>query len=304
MQISRDELGSRRNRLIRAIGLAAVALLIVLGSAIATPSSARSQVQNATTTPPVYEVAAIKLSQPGSTVPGTARERDDGFNASNAPLRSLVRWAYGVQDFQISGAAPDWVTSEKYDVDAKMDGSGADWLQKLTPDQRVIERSRMLQALLADRFKLTVHRETKELSVFSLVIAKNGPKLPLSKPGGTYRGIGVPPAAVVGGPRWAIGQTVSMANLAIRLSGILGRTVVDKTGLTGAYDISLRWTEDSQLGAAPGGALNSQPSAAALDSNSPSIFTAIQEQLGLKLESGKGPVEVIVIDHIERPSGN
>jgi uncharacterized protein (TIGR03435 family) len=304
MEISRREFRSRKNQLISAIGLAAFALLIVLGPAIASPAHARSQVQGAAATLPVYEVAAIKLTPSGNTVPGTAKESDDGFIAANAPLRSLMRWAYGVQDFQISGAGPDWVGSEKYEIDAKMGASGVDWLQKLTPDQRVIERRRMLQTLLADRFKLTIHRETKDIPVFMLVIAKNGPKLPLSKPGGTFRGIGVPPASAAGGPRWARGQTVSMANLAIRLSGILGRTVVDKTGLTGAYDISLEWTEDTQAGGAPGGAPTSQPSAAALDPISPSIFTAIQEQLGLKLESGKGPVEVIMIDHAERPSGN
>jgi uncharacterized protein (TIGR03435 family) len=168
----------------------------------------------------------------------------------------------------------------------------------------------MLQALLAERLNLQVHRETKELPIYALVIAKNGPKFQEGKLGDTYpngfKGLNGAPVGAgmmrMGAGEWT-GQGIPIANLVGSLSRRLGRTVVDKTGLTGKYDFTLRWTPDDNPVSPkePGGA----PDAAALpDSSGPSIFTALQEQLGLKLESQKGPVETIVIDHVERPSQN
>ena len=196
----------------------------------------------------------------------------------------LIRVAYGVEDFQISGA-PNW-EYEGYDVKAKVDSATANELQKLSEDQRNLQQQRMLQALLADRFKLALHREPKEVPVYALVIAGNGPKLQKSKPADDYaNGVkgpdGVPfgPHFMKFGPCERTSQGSSMANVVRTLSQRIGRPVLDKTGLTGEYDFALRCSPDE-------------------------FFTALQEQLGLKLESTKGPVEVLVIDHVERPSEN
>jgi uncharacterized protein (TIGR03435 family) len=232
----------------------------------------------------------------------------DGFTA-NTTLQALIRLAYGVEDNQISGA-PKWVNSDKYDVEAKMDGATAAELDKLSDDQSEPARERMLQALLEDRFKLMLHRETKDLPVYSLVVAKNGPKLQETKPGepdGDGR-TGPDGRPAVGGHFMRMGRgqlnghNLGMADIVRVLTQQLGRTVVDKTGLRGNYNFTLKWTpDDSDLPEfkEPAGAQGSPP-----DSSGPSIFTAIQEQLGLKLESQKGPVEILVIDHVEKPSEN
>ncbi len=166
---------------------------------------------------------------------------------------------------------------------------------------------------------MTVHRETKELPVYALVIAKNGPKLHEAKPGDTYaNGIKGPDGGPTGtgimrvkmgagGTSELVGQGLPIESLVRLLSGQLHRTVLDKTGMKGIYDIMLQWTPDESHGAmfkgAEGGQLGTD-SAPSPESSGPSIFTAIQEQLGLKLESQKGPVEILVIDHVERPSEN
>jgi uncharacterized protein (TIGR03435 family) len=170
----------------------------------------------------------------------------------------------------------------------------------------------MLQALLADRFKLSIHRETKELPVYALVAAKNGPKLQEAKADATYpNGIKGPDGVARGGMMRigggeVTGQGLPIANLTRMLSQQLGRTVIDKTGLTGKYDFTLQWTPDESQGPMFKGADGAPPGGnpAPPESSGPSLFTAIQEQLGLKLESQKGPVEIIVIDHVEKPSQN
>lgn len=173
----------------------------------------------------------------------------------------------------------------------------------------------MIQSLLADRFKLKVSHSTRELPVYALVVAKTGPKLHDAKPGDTYpNGIKGPDGRPVGGagmmrmrPGQLIGQGFSIASLAGLLSQQLGRTVMDQTGLKGNYDFTLQWTSDQRPVAMPAGPVGVSSGADGVppsDSSGPSIFTALQEQLGLKLESTKGPVDIIVIDHIERPSEN
>ncbi len=190
-----------------------------------------------------------------------------------------------------------------------MDGSVVEELRKLSDDQRETETRRMLQALLADRFQLKLHSDTKQLAVYALVLAKNGPKLQAAISGDTYPngfkgpdGGGGPGMIFMegnGGP--VTGQGVPIADLVRLLSQQLGRTVVDKTGLTGKYDFKLKWTPDENQGPpGPPGADNAPPP----DSSGPSIFTAVQEQLGLKLESQKGAVKILVVDHGEKPSEN
>jgi uncharacterized protein (TIGR03435 family) len=183
----------------------------------------------------------------------------------NATLKFCIIAAYGVPDYLIEGG-PKWITSDSYEITAK--GSGQH-------DQLV----RMLQTLLADRFKLTVHRETKQRSAYALAVGKNGPKLYPSDWGGdSFLGRR-------GGRGPLNGRKASIPQLASTLSNLMGKKVLDQTGLTGAYDFTLEY--------AP---------ADAVDSSLPSLFTALQEQLGLKLAAITTAVEVLVIDHAEKPS--
>jgi uncharacterized protein (TIGR03435 family) len=217
----------------------------------------------------------------------------------------LIREAYGIDSTQIAGA-PDWLNSEKFDIEAKLDSSATDELHKLGYDQFMLESQRILQGLLADRFKLALHRETKELPVYALVFARGGPKLQDANPDDTYpNGIkdmnGKGHGNVIRmGRGQIIGQGIPISNLVRMLAQQLGRIVVDKTGLTGKYDFSLQWSPDTGQG----------PMGHSVTDNTPppdsdlSLFTAIQEQLGLKLESQKGSVEILVIDHVEEPSEN
>ncbi len=209
--------------------------------------------------------------------------------ATNFTLRGLIRVAYAVQDEQISGGS-DWINSEGFDIDAKVGKSVVDEMQKLGRVHGVSGRTRMLQALLADRFKLSLHSETKEIPVFALVIAKNGLKLQEAKPGNTYpNGIKGPAGRPIGAGTLVepergklVGQGVPVSDLVENLSQELGgRIIVDKTGLKGKYDFTLQVAPDESQSA---------------------IFTALQEQLGLKLETQKLPIEVLVIDHAEKPS--
>jgi uncharacterized protein (TIGR03435 family) len=296
-----------RKLLLATIGLAVIVVPIGFGLLNAIPSRAQSQPRDANATAHVYEVASIKPNKSGDNMV-RMMNKPEGLSARGATLDMLMQNAYGVRYFQISGS-PSWSKSEKYDIEAKMDGSVADELRKLSDDQREIETRRMLQALLAERFQLKLHSETKELPLYALVIAKNGSKLPVAKSGDTYPngfkgpdgggGAGMVFMQGNGGP--VTGQGVPIKDLVHLLSQQLGRTVVDRTGLTGKYDFTLKWTpEENQDPPGPPGIDNAPPP----DSLAPSIFTAVQEQLGLKLESQKGPVEILVIDHVERPSEN
>ena len=319
MQKLRDIFESRRNLCLSAVGFVAVAAPLVFGLAIAMPSDAHAQLQTqtqnttATALPKFeYEVASIKLDQSDHTSAMT-NNPPDGFTATNATLKGLIQNAYGVLNYQISGG-PDWLSSERYVIDAKMDAATADALQKLSREDRVLARQQMLQALLADRLKLTIHRETRELPVYFLVVAKNGHKVQQSKPGDTYSSGIKGRGGVPGGPGMLTSsssrlsstmtaQGMPISSLTPFLAGPLGRPVLDKTGLTGNFDFTLKFAVD-RAQAAPGDSPNGLPPSPSADSDIPFLFEAIQQQLGLKLESGKGPVEVIVIDHIERPSGN
>ena len=305
------KLDFRRKLLLSALGLMAVASPVVFGLLHATQSRAESQAQNTTAIAAVFEVAAIKPNKSGSDY-NSLRGSPDGFTATNITLRTLIREAYAVEDHQIT-QTPSWLNSEKYDVQAKADKSTIEELLKLGPDERKLERQRMLQALLADRFKLSVHFETKQGPAYALVITKNGPKLHEAKPGESYAngikgfdGLPIGPHRT----RMASGeltvQALPMATVAQLLSMHLGRTVLDKTGLMGNYDFTLQWTPAERETAVFNGPEGSQLRADSIPAefSGPSIFAAVQEQLGLKLESQKGPVEILVIDHAERPSEN
>jgi uncharacterized protein (TIGR03435 family) len=312
-------IGFRGKLLLCAAGLAAFAVPVVFGFVNRTEIQATSQAQNTGASAPVFEVASIKPSKArgsfGVVGDKAMFEKDiagwsspDRFTARGETLRTLIQLAYGIQANQISGA-PNWLDSEEYDVEAKLNQSEADTLQKLTPDQRNIEQQRMLQALLADRCKMRIHRGTKLLPVYALVIAKDGPKLREAKPGDTYpKGIqdeGRPAGAetLEFGPGQLTGQALPLAFLVQQLMHqpeLGGRLVLDQTGLKGTYDFKLQWTPERLRSNSSQGPDTAFPP----DSSGPSLFTALQRQLGLRLESTRGPVDTVVIDHIERPSEN
>lgn len=221
---------------------------------------------------PSFDVAAINLDKSGS---GSSHWNDhySKMTATNVSLRSLIGFAYQVHDFQISG--PDWLRSQRFDIQAE----GAEWANKA-------ERPVMLQNLLLERFKLALHRETKELPIFALVVGKDGPKLqPVTANG----------RSGVSSSRGNMTlEKASMKEIVDSLSLKVDRPVVDKTGLSGAFNGELHWTPDDVQPAPAGGGDS------AVSDTGPSLFTAIQEQFGLKLIPQKGPVEILVIDHAEK----
>lgn len=228
-----------------------------------------------------FEVASVKPAEP-SDKPGFLQAAPGRLNLSGVTVKMLIQQAWAISGYRIYGG-PSWLDSTRYNIAAKAaDGSGNLTLDQMRP---------MLQTLLTDRFRLTLHREEKELPLYRLVVSKNGPKLKES--------------AVSGAPqsRMATGQITDekagMETLASQLGQQLGRFVVNRTGLKGDYAFHVEWTPDP--GQNLGGDSDTPPPAGA---DGPSLFTALQEQLGLKLESAKGPVEVLVIDQVEKPSEN
>lgn len=268
-------------------GLRDLALLV--GCSVALQAS---PAQDGAAIVPVYETVDIKPDQSGADSEGIKVGYDE-LTATNVTLQTLIRSAYDVGINQITGG-PLWLKSEKYDIEAKVDQSVVDELKNLSvgPDTRVLARP-MLQVLLANHFRLTVQRETKFVPVYELVIAEDGLKLQESIPRAYY-----PHGRVIRVGRGQItGREVPVATLASLLSEELSCTVLDKTALTDHYDIALEWP--TRGGRQPGAENRLSPG-----SPEPSIFAAIQEQLGLKLEPQKVPMEFLVIDHIERPSEN
>jgi uncharacterized protein (TIGR03435 family) len=232
-----------------------------------------------------FDVASIRPSQPqpedrqvtGFLTPGGGR-----LNTLKTSLRMLITFAYNVKDYQLSGG-PGWTNSEAYDITAKAEGNA-------TPDQLKL----MLQALLKDRFKLVLQRGTKDAPIYELMVAKGGPKLEEDT---------VSARALMGmmGPGKVTAKKQSLAAFAQLLGTLTGRPVVDKTGLTSTYAFTLGWTPDVGEGGFPG---LGGPNAVPPDPSGPSLFTAIQEQLGLRLQSAKGPVDSLTIESVERPSEN
>ena len=237
---------------------------------------------------PAFEVVSVKPTQGQPLNSGFRRAAGGVLNATNVCVRFLIEYAYDVRDDQISGG-PAWLDSERYEVLAKP-GDNTDSAGKSpSGDSASLIRLRT-QSLLADRFHVILHRETKELPVLVLTVAKNGPKgLRESTAGG--------PDFVSDGHHLNC-QRVSMAMFAKEfLARQTGRSVTDKTGLAGDFDFTLDWTSDDAppSTSADGGATIVQ---------FPPLLLALQEQLGLRLDRQKGPVEILVIDHAERPAEN
>jgi uncharacterized protein (TIGR03435 family) len=229
---------------------------------------------------PAFSFDAVTI-KPDDTSNGHLKVSPDSFSMGSMPAWVLIRSAYGVLlEDQVVGL-PGWAKSEPIAVEAKIDPETAAALAKLPVMERLKQMQLMLQAMLADRFALKAHRETRDLPIYELTVAKGGSKMKKT----AADGFG-------GNAKYASGKVtareISVEALAANLSFTVGRKIVNKTGLEGGYDFTLDY--------APDGADASDPR--------PSIFTALEEQLGLKLEPARGPVDVIVVDHIERPSAN
>jgi uncharacterized protein (TIGR03435 family) len=236
---------------------------------------------------PVFEVATIKPSNPDT--PGKLfAVRPRNLSTLNTTLADLITFAYGVHAKQITDV-PEWVASDKFDISGQPDGEGQ-------PSQQ--QWKVMLQKLLAERFKLAFHRENKELAVYAITVDKSGPKLtksaddPNGPPSMLFRGLGMLPA-----------RNASMAEFAGVLQAVvLDRPVVDQTKLAGKFDFTLTWTPDESQFGGMGGAPPTGGAASA--AAPPGLTTALPEQLGLRLESTKAQVSVIVVDRVEKPQDN
>jgi uncharacterized protein (TIGR03435 family) len=304
----------RKKMLLVGAGIAALALPLASGLINAAQAGDKGQA--------TFEVVSVKPSAAGKCGPMLQFAPGGRIRTPGISLRLLIEVAYDVKDSQVEGGPP-WINSECFDIEAKPEDSVGSALDKLPPDQRKEKIGEMTQSLLRDRFKLAIGHSTKELPVYMLAVAKNGPKLkpsdfkPPEHPGSE------PPPPLRGGerPRMLGGLMMRMGHLESTgveipmlvgaLSMVTHRVVIDKTGLSGRYDFTLNWTPDeTQL--APGGPEGPGvpgggpmgPGGPPPESNSPDLFTAIQEQLGLKLEAQKAPVDVLVIQHVEKPSEN
>lgn len=240
---------------------------------------------------PVFDVAAIHphISEPHEHNSIWSSPFDGRFKAENVSVMMLIHWAYEMPETRILNA-PEWAGATHFNIDATADPSVDAALRQMTADAARKQKEKMVQALLADRFHLVLHTEARDLPIYKLVVARGGAKFGDPKSGGTIVNHGRDHIEVEG--------SNSATLLAEELSKEVGRDVADQTGIAGRYDLKLQWTPDDRAVPASDGLASS-----ATDSG-PSIFTALQEQLGLKLEPAKGPVEVVVIDHVEMSSAN
>lgn len=277
--------------------------LILSGVAIAQVAQPGSKPEDAK---PQFEVASIRPAAPptGAPLGSSIRPTGNGLTIENMTLKQMTLLAYQVKLFQISGG-PAWFDSTRFDIRARSENT-ASWGDLLL----------MLQSLLADRFQLVIRHESKELPIYVMVLARKdgklGPNLVPSKEEGCppreqraetatpgRRVFGCGPGQIGPANIKAIG--VRAEDLATYLSGPLRRTVIDGTGLTGTYDIALDWRSDNPQAASPFAPPGPR---LAPEDPAPRLIDALKEQLGLKLESQKGPVEVLVIDRAEKPSEN
>jgi uncharacterized protein (TIGR03435 family) len=261
---------------------------------------------------PKFEVASVRQNTADDGKVMFGIQPGGRFTTVNVPLPDLIRQAYGLQRSQLVGG-PDWMRTARFDITAKAEGDIPRTALGGPPGPLQL----MMQELLRERFKLAAHREKREQPIYTLNLARPDGKLGSGLRASTTdcanmfaRGrVGPPPRGMAPGERPPCGMRIGpgqltaggmpISQLLLPLSQFTERLVFDRTGLTGNFDIDLAWTPDRlPQGPPPPGA----PPLPSVDPNGPSLFTALQEQLGLKLESQRAPVEVLVIDHVERPT--
>jgi uncharacterized protein (TIGR03435 family) len=238
--------------------------------------------------PPKYEVASVRPDTANDSRYSFLIERDGTMHATGITLRRLMMTAYQIQGFHFIGG-PAWMSNKRWDVEAKPDRAASD--KQVGP---------MLRGLLEDRFQLHVHTETRNMPVYELTPGPRGSKLRAVGDGDQVK------LDIQTGPGFIRFTKATVGTFASQLSYALARPVVDRTGIPGEFNVDLEWTpipgEDG--GPHTSGLPDGTPEAAVSTSDGPSIFTAIEQQLGLRLRSGHGPVEVVVIDGVEMPSAN
>ncbi|HEY4357077.1 MAG TPA: TIGR03435 family protein [Acidobacteriaceae bacterium] len=246
---------------------------------------------------PAWDVISIKLDKSDGNM-SMFRSIPDGVRLENITVKMLVGNSYGIRGDLISGL-PSWAEKEHFDIDAKVSSEDVAAMKDLTREQR----RQMMLAILNDRFHWRGHLETKELPIYELVVAKGGPKVKDAAPNNDPNapkgpdGRSQPRGMVMMRPGELNARGAEMGGIAGALAGQVQRNIVDKTGLTGHYDLTLQWTPEQQTAIA--GHDNG-----ADQGDGASLFTALQEQLGLKLQSARGPVDTLVADHIEMPAEN
>jgi len=234
-------------------------------------------------TPPTFDVASIRPHTPlpheGNHI--WSSSSDGNFRTGNLSLKALIQFAFTMPESRILDA-PAWTTSQFFDIEAKSGDALNQRLHDLPSDQAKPIKLAMIQSLLADRFGLKTHREQRVLPIYELVVAKVGPKLTPTQSGGLL---------INHGRDHFNGHGITMPLLAQELARDAGRVIIEKTGITGGFDIDLHWQPD-----------DAPPTSN--DAAYPPFFTALQEQLGLRLVPAKGPVDVLVIDDVHEPSAN
>ncbi len=285
----------------------ALACPMLFAQANSAPGAASSPTPTTSATPaptPAFDVATIK-PHPGMLTMTGVMNAADGVDGSAATLSMLVEYAYELRsDDQVSGG-PDWAKTDRFDVQARMGEVDIAAIEKLSPAEKKARLRLMMQALLEERFKLKVHSATKQVPVYNLVVAKDGPKLADAATDTSdhlLRGKDGKP--LPGFLSWSTGKIVAQGfptkNLADFLSQpmcALGRPVMDKTGLAGTYNFTLDWTPPH-----PGVRFGAESDSASSE-DAPSIFAALGD-VGLKLQPSTGPIDTIVIDHVERPTAD
>jgi bla regulator protein blaR1 len=284
--------------------------MVAIALSVVRPNAQQTQIVEPAT-PMAFEAASIRPNKSGDFSQFIRRQPGGRMTVTNMPLRVLITFAYQLQQQQLIGG-PSWVANDRFDIVAKMEGDPAPVAPGAGPDPLMLA----MRTLLTERFKLVTHKDTRELDVYALTRARPDGKLgPAIKPSTTdcaalmsgRRGGGPAPpppdpnGPVVCGLRGSIGR-ISMGGFLVSefarsLQGLAGRLVIDRTGLTGPHDLELTFAQDRPNGPLPPG-VELPP----VDPNAPNLFTALQEQLGLKLESTKAPIEVLVIDSVEQPA--
>lgn len=298
--------------LLSTLGVAAIALPIVFG--LARPAHSQSSSENMGSKTFAFTQGYQQVSvTPGETGNGVIQSRilfkPDSLMTKNLTLQELLKLAYGVQASQISGG-PDWLATATFNIEAKLGDATVSELKKLSPEQQKMERDLMFQNLLADQFKVALHRESRLLPGYALVIAKNGPKVQPSKPGDTYpngiKGLdGLPagPHRFNFGPEGVVVQALPMSFVSNSLATHLGQPVVDRTGLTGDYDFTMKFSPRDE----PAAQSNEQTGTkttpvSSISARNAALIAAVEEQLGLKLDPQTIPLPVLVIDRAEMPA--